>query len=322
MVYESPRAPHMSGRALHAGDVEAAISYNIAMVPEPAGLRLPGQRTAGGAIARHTVDARLSLAITTPEEPTQRAWEFGLNLGFSHQSLAGAQSSDFYLSAPNEVYVRAGVGLRGPVFERNKFALGLGFELDFASLPYRVEVIRNTQQIAQVVGVDPLTPVIAGLLAGVRVPVRFYEYNGERYEIESDIATGHTFFPMVRGGLYASYDFNQYVSLSFGTSFQNSPAVQGTVTQSYTCTNVEYSLGEVSAPTEAEYRKLAQECRKEKGEDYPVLRHAFAMTLYSGLHISVHDLTFTFRAQSSFVFQEASAYGAPIAGDFEVAYRF
>ena len=323
VLYESARAPHMRGPGLKPGQIAGAVGYNATLGPKADGYRLPGQPTGGGAIAKHTVDGRLAFAMGDPIPGGQYAWEFGLNLGLTHASMAQAQAEDFYLSTPSDVYARVGLGFRGPVFEREDFVLGLNFEMDFSALPYRAEVIRGTQQFVTVKSSgDPISEIVSAILFLKPSPGETIRFQGESYDVESDIETGHAFFPTFRAGIYANYRAHQYISLSGGLSLQNTPAVNGIETQTYQCEHRE-SGGDPELRSEAKRRELAQKCRDEKGEDFPIVRHAFATTLYAGMHLTLDDFTISLRAHSNIVFSSyAAAFASPIAGDIELSYRF
>ena len=199
----------MRGPGLHAGEVQLSGNYSVSMGPEAKGTRLPGQDTGGGAIAEHMWDVRFVTAMNTPENPNHLAWEFGLNLGITHLSLAKAQATDFSLEYPNQVYVRTGFGFRGPVFQRNGFALGMNFEMDLSALPYHVQVVESTEQITSVVGRDFLGSALSLVFQGKATPLETYRLNGQEFSAQTRIDSGHAFFPTFRTGLYGSYHFNE-----------------------------------------------------------------------------------------------------------------
>ena len=96
---------------------------------------------------------------------------------------------------------------------------------------------------------------------------------------------------------------------------QNTPAIKGIATQTYSCTDV----STFTTPTGEE---LEAECREEKGENFPMIDHALAGTLYGGAHVIFEHLVLTLRAQSNLVFGSKVAYASPISGDIELTYRF
>ncbi|MEC8024811.1 MAG: hypothetical protein VX223_12810 [Myxococcota bacterium] len=322
VLYESARAPHMKGPGLRGGEVSTALGYNVALGPRASGNRLPGQGTGGGAIAMHTVEGRIAVAMNTPEDPHRRAWEFGANLGFTHAGLAQAQADDFHLSAPSDVYARIGFGFRGPVLDRRKVVLGLNFEVDFSALPYRTEIIRSTQQFSTVTGVDLVPSIVESLLFMRPSPPKSFRYEGQEYSVQSEVKTGHAFFPTFRAGMYSAFHFHERFMLSGGISIQNTPAVNGIETQIYECEHTGISWHPHELPSSSEHREIAEKCREKQGKEFPVIHHAFATTFYAGMHIILDDITLTLRAQTNLIFSRHSAFASPISGDLEIAYRF
>jgi hypothetical protein len=317
VLYETSRAPHMRGPGLHAGESEVTGNYSYSLGPEAKGTRLPGQDTAGGAVAEHMWDVRFTTAMNTPDNPDHLAWEFGINLALTHSSLSKAQSTDFSLTYPNQVYLRAGFGFRGPVFQRRRFSLGMNFEMDMSALPYHVQVIRSTEQITNVVGRDFLDAAISTVFLGKPKSIETYRVNGQEFTADTEIDSGHAFFPTFRTGLYGNYHFNDWLSVTLGTSIQNTPVVQGIESQSYSCENTK-----VGTRSDGERAALADKCRDKKGDDFPVIRHAMGLNLYGGLHATFDDVVITLRAQTGFVFGHRNAYTTPIGADIEIGYRF
>jgi len=315
VLYESARAPHLKGPGLRGGQVQMAANYNVSHGPKSSGLRTPGGDGTGGVVSQQSWDVRFATAISEPDKSTDAAWEFGVNIGLSHSAVAKSMAEAVELSSLDDVYFRGGFGLRGPLMQNEGFVFGLSIEAEFSALPFHVEVVRNTAQLATTHGSNVAEQVLSAVFLGHAGSASTFTIMDAEVTVQRERHTGLAFFPTIRGGFYSGYEFNSRMALSFGASLQNTPAVKGVATQSYSCKDVSHF-------TVPDRQSLAKKCREKKGKDFPIIDHALAGTLYGGVHVMFDHLVLTLRAQSNLVFGNKTAYASPISGDFEVAYRF
>ena len=124
--------------------------------------------------------------------------------------------------------------------------------------------------------------------------------------------SGLLVFPIFRGGLYATYTHDDYLSLSGGLSVQTVPAVAGVASQSYQCE------GAMTAPVTP---GTMDPCRAIE-ETFPVVTSAVAGTAYGGLHLTLSDLVLSLRVQAHSMLESAHGPPSRLSGELDVAYRF
>jgi hypothetical protein len=259
-------------------------------------------------VATHSWDLRFSRALHEGDTPGEPVWEFGVNIGLTHPSLATAQAENVQISRFEDVYFRGGIGVRGPFHSSGNFSVGMVIEGDFAALPYSVDVIRNTEETIESV-------------TSIWIPLGHHSGSIDITESTTHTAedasheTGHAFFPTLRGGLYGAYAFQGPFSLTLGAVLQNTPTTRGVVLQEYSCEYGELLFIEIP-------EDVAQACRDDKGEDFPVFDHALAGTLHGGVHLALDSLVVSLRVQSHLIFSDEEAYAPPISGDLELSWRF
>ena len=304
VLYEPARAPHLKGPELRVGQSLLAGNYHLSLSPNADGLRAGSERAPGGVAATHSWDLRFSTALGGESKKTaQPVWEFGVNLGLTHPELGNAQAASVQIARFEDIYVRAGLGFRGPIYHNQGFSLGIVLEGDFAALPYSVDVVRNTQQSITKIQANWFSHDVT--LSG-----------SESSVVDTQHLTGHTFFPTFRGGLYGAYYFNDRFSVTFGATLQNTPAVSGLAQQEYTCKYEQVGLAG-SIPDD-----VAAACRHDYGESFPLIEHALAGSLHGGVHVIFDPLVLTLRLESHLAFVDDNAYAAPISGDLELAWLF
>jgi hypothetical protein len=220
----------------------------------------------------------------------------------TYPDLADPQALNVQLSRFDDTYFRGGVGFRGPFYHENGFSLGIVIEGDLAALPYSVDVVRNTE----------LTLRDSGFVFQGR---RFFGSTEELSSEEVAHETGHAFFPILRGGFYGAYYFDDRFSITLGMLYQNTPAVPGVAFQAYEC---RYKSDLVNRIPD----DVAAQCREDKGEDFPIVHHAYMGTLYGGVHATLEPMVLTLRVQSHRTLHGDDAYAPPVSGDAELSWRF
>lgn len=308
LMYEPPQAPHLKGPELRGGQILLAATHHASLSPTPNGLRSGSEEAPGGVVATHSWDLRFSHALKKTDVSGEPVWEVGVNIGFAHPSLATAQAENVQISRFEDVYVRGGIGVRGPFHSSEKLSVGMVIEGDVAALPYSVDIIRNTEETL-------------GSVTSIWIPLGHHsssiDIRASTTHTAEDASneTGHAFFPTLRGGLYGAYAFDGPFSLTLGAVLQNTPSIRGVVIQTYSCEYGDLLFFEIP-------EDMAQACRDDKGEDFPVFTHALAGTLHGGVHLALNSLMVSLRVQSHLIFSDEHAYAPPISGDLELSWRY
>ena len=273
-VMQPSSIPHLQGPPLKANQTRLQGRYGYTGSPDA--LQNASDKTLGHLTPKHLLYGQMVFPIGEgssegSSESKVGVWEIGI-FGGGALSLEDAQRSnedqDANLFKDTSLpFLKFGVGLRGPLVQKNKFTLGLNLEGEVSRQAFktnidRVQTIMTTfewdEQLRQDFNLDDGESTITT--------------QSEMIEHED------YFFSLTpRAALYGQYQVLDFLSLDFGFSAQYIQYQKSILSNE--CT-YEKELTNVSQLTDPEALILDDDCSPESL--YPVNQYHFDFTYYGG----------------------------------------